>query len=82
MPSFGLQSDQLSYVSNFHFTDHRIVSTCVLVTLFARYADMERFPVSAYVNIGLTYLLSLSSIGLLGIDLAYTLKMRSQNESG
>jgi hypothetical protein len=54
------------------------VSLCVLITLFARYADSERFPLSAYLNIGLTYLLSLSSLGLLGIDLAFTLKDRAQ----
>lgn len=54
-----------------------IVALCVLITLFARYADAERFPLSAYLNIGLTYLLSLSSLGLLGIDLAFTLKDRA-----
>lgn len=53
-----------------------VVATSVLITLFARYADLERFPISAYLNIGLTYLLSLSSVGLLGIDLAYTLRDR------
>ena len=58
-----------------------LVATCVLVTLFARYADTERFPTSAFVNIGLTYLLSLSSIGLLGLDLAFTLRDRVDNDS-
>jgi hypothetical protein len=53
-----------------------LVATCVLLSLFARYADTERFPISAYINIGITNLLSLSSIGLLAIDLAYTLKIR------
>lgn len=53
-----------------------LVAICVLVTLFSRYADLERFPTSAYLNIGLTYLLSLSSIGLLGLDLAYTIRDR------
>ena len=32
---------------------------------------------SAFVNIGITLFLSLSSLGLLGIDLAFTLKDRS-----
>ena len=50
-----------------------------MLSLFARYADTERFPISAYINIGLTNVLSLSSVGLLGIDLAYTLKVRKNN---
>ena len=53
------------------------MAICVLISLFARYADIERFPISAYINIGLTYFLSLTSIGLLGIDLAYTLTHRA-----
>ena len=57
------------------------MSACVLVTLFARYADEDRFPTSAYANIGLTYLLSLSSIGLLGLDLAFTLRDRADATS-
>jgi hypothetical protein len=50
-----------------------------MLSLFARYADTERFPISAYINIGLTSILSLASVGLLGIDLAYTLKVRTNN---
>lgn len=50
-----------------------------MMSLFTRYADTDRFPVSAYINIGLTNVLSLSSVGLLGIDLAYTLKVRKNN---
>jgi hypothetical protein len=58
------------------------VSLCVLITLFARYADLERFPISAYVNIGVIMILSLSSIGLLGLDLGYTLRDRKTGEEG
>lgn len=36
---------------------------------------------SAFINIGLTYFLSLSSIGLLGLDLAFTLYSRNNSES-
>ncbi len=52
----------------------------MLVSLFARYVSLERFPISAFVNIGLTYLLSLSSLGLLGLDLAYTLYTRGGDD--
>jgi hypothetical protein len=52
------------------------VSLCVLLSLFARYASLDRFPVSAFINIGLIYLLAFSSFGLLGLDLAYTLYSR------
>lgn len=48
----------------------------MLVTMFARYADAERFPISAYLNIGMVFILSFSSIGLLGLDLAFTLRDR------
>jgi hypothetical protein len=51
------------------------------VTLFARYADTERFPTSAFANIGATYLLSLSSIGLLALDLAFTLRDRDDKDT-
>jgi hypothetical protein len=49
---------------------------CILLSLFARYASLDRFPVSAFINIGLIYLLAFSSFGLLGLDLAYTLFSR------
>lgn len=44
-----------------------------MITIFSRYADLEKFPVSAFFNIGMTYFFSLSSIGLLAIDLGFTL---------
>jgi hypothetical protein len=50
---------------------------CIFLSLFARYASLERFPVSAFINIGLIYLLAFSSFGLLGLDLAYTLFARN-----
>ena len=53
---------------------------CVTTSLFAMYIDTQRFPTSAYVNISLIYLLSLSSMGLLGLDLAYTLFDRERKE--
>ena len=45
----------------------------VCATIFARYVDSEKFPLSAYYNIGMCYFFSLSSIGLLGVDLAFTI---------
>ena len=55
---------------------------CVLLSLFARYASLDRFPVSAFINIGLIYLLAFSSFGLLGLDLAYTLYARKIGQDG
>lgn len=49
------------------------MSVCVLITIFARYADPERFPFSGYFNIGMTYLFSFMSIGVLSIDLGFSL---------
>ena len=51
-----------------------------MISIFARYVDTQRFPTSAYFNISLIYLLSLSSLGLLGLDLAYTLYGRESQE--
>lgn len=56
-----------------------IVSLSVLITIFARYADSEKFPISAYLNIGMTYFYSLSSIGMLAVDLGFTLYNRENN---
>ena len=53
-----------------------IVAVCSLITVFARYVDSERFPISAYFQVGVIYFLSLCSIGLLAIDLSFTLQDR------
>eukprot|EP00347_Sterkiella_histriomuscorum_P020171 403338832 len=53
-----------------------ILSICVLVTIFARYVDSEKFPISAYFNIGMTYFYSLMSIGILAVDLGFSLYNR------
>ncbi len=56
------------------FANHEsIVAICSLITVFARYVDSEMFPPSAYFQVGIIYFLSLSSIGLLAIDLSFTL---------
>lgn len=47
-----------------------------MITVFAMFVDSERFPVSAYFQIGAIYFLSFCSIGLLAIDLAFTLEDR------
>jgi hypothetical protein len=57
-----------------------LVAICSLITVFARYVDSERFPFSAYFQVGIIYFLSLSSIGLLAIDLSFTLQDRYQGD--
>jgi hypothetical protein len=57
-----------------------LVAICSLITVFARYVDSERFPFSAYFQVGIIYFLSLCSIGLLAIDLSFTLQDRYQND--
>ena len=54
-----------------------LVSVCVLVTIFARYVDSEKFPFSAYFNIGMTYFYSLMSMGILAVDLGFSLYNRA-----
>jgi cytochrome c biogenesis protein CcdA len=44
--------------------------------VFARYVDSERFPISAFFQVGIIYFLSLCSIGLLAVDIAFTLRNR------
>jgi hypothetical protein len=56
------------------------VAICSLITVFARYVDSERFPVSAFFQVGIIYFFSLSSIGLLAIDLSFTLKYREDDD--
>lgn len=57
-----------------------LVSICSLITVFARYVDSESFPPSAYFQVGIIYFLSLSSIGLLAIDLSFTLQDRALDD--
>jgi len=57
-----------------------LVAICSLITVFARYVDSERFPISAYFHVGVIFLLSLCSIGLMAIDLSFTLVDRYQND--
>jgi hypothetical protein len=49
------------------------VAIAVLISIFARYVDTDKFTGSAFFSIGMTYFFSLSSIGLLAIDLSFTL---------
>jgi len=52
------------------------------LNLIARYASLDRFPVSAFINIGLNYLLAFSSYGVLALDLAFTLYARKGGQEG
>jgi uncharacterized membrane protein len=56
-----------------------LVSICITISIFARYAWFEHFPVSAILNIGITFVLSFFQIGLAATDLAFTKKARAQN---
>jgi hypothetical protein len=81
IPHFsGPLSLHLLFVKIDRALTHYIVGGCVMISIFARYVDTQRFPTSAYFNISLIYLLSLSSLGLLGLDLAYTLYARESQE--
>lgn len=53
------------------------MSLCVLITIFARYVDLEKFPISAFYNIGMTYFLTFSMIGVLSIDLGFTISNKT-----
>ena len=44
--------------------------------MFARYVWIEHFPVSAFLNIGMTFTLSFAQIGLAATDLAFTSKTK------
>lgn len=48
------------------------ISLCIVATLFLRYASPDRFPISAFINIGLTYFFSLCTLGFLAVDIAFT----------
>ena len=49
------------------------MAIAVIVSIFARYVDMDKFTSSAFFAIGMTFFFALSSIGLLAIDLSFTL---------
>lgn len=53
------------------------MSLCILITLFSRYADSDRFPKTAFFNIGGSLFYSLASIGFLAVDLGFTLRNRA-----
>eukprot|EP00347_Sterkiella_histriomuscorum_P021826 403332633 len=57
-----------------------IMAICVQITIFARYVDREKFPISAFFNIGMTFFFSFSSIGILSMDLAFTLNHKYHND--
>lgn len=46
--------------------------------MFARFIDPERFPKTAFFNIGFTYFYSFMSIGLLAVDLGFSKKNESE----
>ena len=56
-----------------------VISLCITISIFLRYSATERFPISAYINIGLTYFFSFCTIGFLAIDIAFTRFNKKKN---
>lgn len=69
-----------SYVSLNIKTSIILVAIAAIVTIFARYVNLEKFPYSAFFSIGFTFFFSLSSIGLLAVDLSFSL-YNQENEN-
>ena len=59
-----------------------LASLSLTVSLIARYAYFEHFPVSAVMNIGATFFFSFLQIGLASIDIAFTKKRKAAIEAG
>jgi hypothetical protein len=55
-----------------------LVSISITVSIFARYAWFQHFPISAILNIGVAFVLSFFQIGLAATDLAFTKRARAQ----
>jgi len=49
-----------------------LVAAAFTISIFLRYVSTEKFPVSAFFNIGITYFFAFSKIGMLAVDLAFT----------
>lgn len=58
-----------------------LISISVTISILARYAWLEHFPVSAFLNIGVTFVLSFFQIGLAATDIAFTKKSRAKNNT-
>mmetsp|Transcript_33362 Transcript_33362/g.24110 ORF Transcript_33362/g.24110 Transcript_33362/m.24110 type:complete len:116 (+) Transcript_33362:187-534(+) len=50
-----------------------LISTASVVTMLARYTSTEMFPFEAYIVLGTAYWFGFMSIGLLAVDLSFTL---------
>lgn len=57
-----------------------LCSTAVTVWVFCRYSSKQKFPKTAYLNIGLTMFFSLASIGILATDVGFTLYYEHEND--
>ena len=57
-----------------------MLSLSLTVSILARYAWFEHFPLSAKLNIGATFVLGFFQIGLTATDLAFTIKRRQLSE--
>ena len=58
-----------------------LISVSVTISILARYAWLDHFPVSAFLNIGVTFVLSFFQIGLAATDIAFTKKSRARNNT-
>mmetsp|Transcript_6318 Transcript_6318/g.8133 ORF Transcript_6318/g.8133 Transcript_6318/m.8133 type:complete len:97 (+) Transcript_6318:193-483(+) len=57
-----------------------LVSLACVVSLLARYIDTEMFPIEAYFVIGIAFWFGFMSIGLLAVDLGFTLHNQVNND--
>ena len=59
-----------------------IASVALTISIFARYAYFDFFPISAVLNIGVSFSLSFFQIGLASADIAFTKKRKAQAAAG
>ena len=73
----GDVAEQVTYL-----VSSAIASVSLTVTIFYRYAYYEYFPISAVMNIGVTFALSFFQIGLASADVAFTKLKKAQLAAG
>ena len=69
-------SEQVVYI-----VSSLLISICITISIFAKFAYLEHFPFSAFLNIGTLFVLSFFQIGLASIDIAFTKRNRELNVS-
>ena len=69
-------SEQIVYI-----VSSILISICITISIFARFACLEHFPFSAFLYIGALFVLSFFQISLAAIDIAFTKRNRVLNVS-